>query len=283
MYCQLISRDQYSRVVRPYLSALYTNSEHITCDLTPLFFLSFFLGRHPDAPTALPALVPDASVRAVSVARDAPGRLGGDIRAGRGRLRQVGQRPLRRARSQSEVRVSHFPLLPNDLNNFYSETGLRVAGNGPRVRRASRRRSINDDTPPVPRRRKRRSLLRTRKLREGRRRSAGGSSGLGGDNQQMYVSRVLYKISNLATLWGKDFSLKLDLHVGCTSQLSRHLYGLYTAILGVGNFDYHVHWCVALQQMDPRVRNLPKDQLMTNLTMGAWWGCRGRNHKKSFA
>lgn len=68
---------------------------------------------------------------------------------------------------------------------IHTETGRRVAGSGPRVRRTSLLRSINDDTPLVPRRRRQSSLLRTRKLREGRRRSVGGSSGSGGDNQQM--------------------------------------------------------------------------------------------------
>lgn len=88
-----------------------------------------------------------------------------------------------KAKSVYPTSLSFFPV--SWYTYIHTETGRRVAGSGPRVRRASLLRSINDDTPLVPRRRRRRSLLRTRKLLEGRRRSVGGSSGFGGDNQQM--------------------------------------------------------------------------------------------------
>lgn len=85
-----------------------------------------------------------------------------------------------KAKSVYPTSLSFFPV--SWYTYIHTETGRRVAGSGPRVRRASLLRSINDDTPLVLRRRRRRSLLRTRKLREGRRRSVGGWTGLRGSN-----------------------------------------------------------------------------------------------------
>lgn len=69
----------------------------------------------------------------------------------------------------------------------------------------------------------------------------------------MYVSCVLTKL-------GKDFWLKVDSHVGCTSRgVLNDLY-MYTVILDARHSEYRLHWWVALQQMDPRVEKLPKDQ-----------------------